>query len=148
MKPTDDAPSDQGAGSDAPAFRPIERFWPYVDLSEQPTEEELAALDPELAAALYGTPPRPFSLTFSFPPFEGPDYQRAVELARGSLEYREVGTGETRRHRARFQSDQVLAIREFWAIIGRFDESEVLLDDQPVPYARELWLPLLWLLIR
>src|SRR3972149_6115499 len=85
--------------------RPIERFWPYVDLSEQPTEEELAALDPELAAALYGTPPRPFSLTFSFPPFEGPDYERAVELARGSLEYREGGAGGAGRHRARFPCD-------------------------------------------
>jgi hypothetical protein len=24
----------------------------------------------------------------------------------------------------------------------------VLIDDQPVPYARELWLPLVWCLIR
>jgi hypothetical protein len=24
----------------------------------------------------------------------------------------------------------------------------VLIDDRPVPYARELWLPLLWFLIR
>src|SRR6185437_6455879 len=33
-------------------YRPIERFWPYVDLPEQPTDEELAALDPELSEAL------------------------------------------------------------------------------------------------
>jgi len=148
MRETDDASSDQHAGPDRPTFRPLEQFWPYVELSEQPGEEELAALDPTLAAALYGTPPRPFSLTFSFPAFEGPEHERAVEMARRSLEYRDVGSGAARRHRARFQSDQVLAIRELWAIIGRFDESEVLLDDQPVPYARELWLPLLWLLIR
>jgi hypothetical protein len=25
---------------------------------------------------------------------------------------------------------------------------EVLVDDQPVPYAKELWLPLVWFLIR
>jgi len=24
---------------------------------------------------------------------------------------------------------------------------EVLVDDQPVPYAKELWLPLVWLLL-
>ncbi len=148
MRETDDVSSDQGAGPDRPTSRPLEQFWPYVELSEQPSEEELAALDPELAAALYGTPPRPFSLTFSFPFFEGPEHERAVEMARRSLEYCEVGSGEARRHRARFQSNQVLAIRELWAIIGRFDDSEVLLDDQPVPFARELWLPLLWLLIR
>jgi len=148
MKDTDDTSPDQGGGPDRPAFRPLDQFWPYVELAEQPTDEELAALDPQLAAALYGTPPRPFSLTFSFAPFDGPEHERAVEMARRSLEYREVGAGAARRHRARFQSDQVLAIRELWAIIGRFDESEVWLDDQPVPYTRELWLPLLWLLIR
>ena len=25
--------------------------------------------------------------------------------------------------------------------------TEVLIDDRPLPYARELWLPLIWLLI-
>ena len=33
-------------------------------------------------------------------------------------------------------------------IVGRLDASEVLIDDRPVPYARELWLPLVWFLIR
>ena len=28
--------------------RPVERFWPYVEKPEEPTVEELAALDPEL----------------------------------------------------------------------------------------------------
>ena len=135
-------------GREAPAYRPLERFWPYVELPETPSDEELAALDPQLAAALFGTPPRPFSLTFVFPPFEGAGYARAVELARASAEYREDGTGSARRHRARFRSEDVLRVRELWEIIGRLDAAEVLLDDQPMPYARELWLPLLWLLIR
>jgi len=149
MKDTDRTTAEQtGVEPDRPAFRPLERFWPYVDLAEQPSEAELAALDPELAAALYGTPRRPFSLTFVFPPFDGADYERAVEMARVSLEYRDIGSGDARRHRARYRSDQVLAIRELWAIVGRLDASEVLLDDRPLPYARELWLPLLWLLIR
>ena len=30
-----------------PSYRPAERFWPYADLSEQPSDEELAALDPD-----------------------------------------------------------------------------------------------------
>src|SRR5688572_17326693 len=30
---------------DVPRYRPRERFWPYVDLTEHPTAEELAALD-------------------------------------------------------------------------------------------------------
>ena len=131
-----------------PDYRPIERFWPYVDLPEQPTDEELADLNPELAEALFGRPPLPFSVSLEFPRFDEPDYTRAVELARASSEYRELKTGPTLRHRARFYPEQALALRELFEIVGRFDACEVLIDDRPVPYARELWLPLIWFLIR
>ncbi|HVL66245.1 MAG TPA: hypothetical protein VM364_03160 [Vicinamibacterales bacterium] len=131
-----------------PEYRPIERFWPYVDLPEQPTPEELAALDPELAEALFGTPKLPFSVSLEFSRFDSPTFIRAVELARGSDEFREIGTGEAVRYRARFYPERVLALRDLFELVGPFDSTDVLLDDKPVPYARELWLPLLWLLIR
>ena len=131
-----------------PEYRPVERFWPYVDLPEQPTPEELAALQPELAEALFGAPKRPFSVSLEFSPFDGPQYQRAVEMARASAEYREVGAGESLRHRARFYPDAALKLRDLFEIVGPFDSTDVLIDDQPFPYARELWLPLVWMLIR
>ncbi len=129
-------------------YRPVERFWPYVNLPEQPTDEELAALNPELAEALFGASPLPFSISIDFPRFDGPDYARAVEMARGSAEYREIGAGESLRHRARFYPADAVRLRDLFEIVGRFDASDVLIDDRPVPYARELWLPLLWFLIR
>jgi hypothetical protein len=131
-----------------PDYRPVERFWPYVDLPEQPTEEELAKLNPELAEALFGTPPRPFSISLEFPPFEGPDYPRALDLARASAEYYEFTANGRLRHRARFYPQDAVKLRDLFDIVGRFDACEVLVDDRPVPYARELWLPLLWFLIR
>ena len=79
MEETAPSSSNRHTESDAHAFRPLERFWPYVELCEQPSEEELASLDQELAVALFGAPRRPFSLTFVFRPFEGPDFERAVE---------------------------------------------------------------------
>lgn len=127
--------------------RPLERFWPYADLPEQPSEQELAALDPDLHEALFGSQPRPFSLTLVFPRFDGPDYEQAVALARASAEYRETGSGDTFRHRARFWSSDAVRLRDLFQLVGRFDATEVLVDDRPVPYARELWLPLVWLLI-
>jgi hypothetical protein len=133
---------------DVPDYRPVERFWPYVDLPEQPTDEELARLDPELAEALFGTPRRPFSVSLEFPEFEGPDYARALELSRASAEYLELSAGSVRRHRARFYPQDALRLRDLFDIVGRLDACEVLIDDRPVPYARELWLPLVWLLIR
>jgi len=133
---------------DVPDYRPVERFWPYLELPEQPTDEELARLDPGLAEALFGTPPRPFSVSLEFPLFDGPDYARALELARASAEYLEIGAGETIRHRARFFPSDARRLRDLFQIVSRFDACDVLIDDRPVPYARELWLPLMWLLIR
>ena len=132
-----------------PDYRPVERFWPYVDLPEQPTDEELAALSPELSEALFGTPKLPFSVTLEFPAFDGPDYARAVEMARASAEYRELGAGDRRcaTAPASIRSDAV-ALRDLFELVGRFDATDVLIDDRPVPYARELWLPLIWFLIR
>jgi hypothetical protein len=140
------SPAESGAA--APAYRPSERFWPYLDLPEQPTPEELAALDPDLSAALVGAPPRPFSLALQFPPFDGPDYDRALELARASAEYRERRVDGEPRHYARFFPQDAAKLRDLFEIVGRLDACEVLVDDRPVPYARELWLPLLWWLIR
>ena len=131
-----------------PDYRPVERFWPYVDLPEQPTDEELAALNPELAEALFGRPPLPFSVSLEFPSFEGPDCARALNIARASPEYREIRTGAGVRHRARFFPQDARRLRDLFDIVGRFDACDVLVDDRPVPYARELWLPLLWFLIR
>jgi len=131
-----------------PRFRPRDQFWPYADLQEEPSDEELAKLDPDLQAALLENPPaRPFSCTLVFAPFDGPGYGAALALARSSHEYLERGKGDELRHRARFTPDQVLALRDLWNLVGSFPTTEVLIDDRPVPYARELWLPLLWYLL-
>jgi hypothetical protein len=132
---------------EVPPSQPSERFWPYADLPEEPTSEELAALDPELRQALFGTPPPPFSFTIVFPKFDGPDYARALELARASTEYRESGREAAFRHRARFRPNQAAVLRDLWEIVGRVNGCDVLVDDRPIPYARELWLPLAWFLI-
>jgi len=129
-------------------YRPVERFWPYVDLPEQPSDEELAALDPELAEALFGAPRRPFSLSIEFPEFDGDACARAVALARASAEYREIRGSGGLRHRARFYPQDALELHQLFQLVGRLDATDVLVDDKPIPYARELWLPLVWMLIR
>lgn len=127
--------------------RPAEKFWPYVEKPEEPTAEELAALDPDLHATLFGPRALPFSVTLVFPPFEGPGYDTAVAKARASAEYRETGEGADRRHRARFFPGEALRLRDLFEIVGPVPGCEVLIDDRPVPYSRELWLPMIWLLL-
>jgi hypothetical protein len=117
-------------------------------LSEQPSDEELAALDPELRAALVGAPPLPFSLTIVFPAFEGDNYGRALDLARASAEYREMGAGPALRHRARYYPPDAARLRDLYELVGGVEGTEILIDDKPVPYAKELWLPLVWFLLR
>ena len=134
---------------DRPVYRPLERFWPYADLSEQPSDEELAALHPELRQALFGAPALPFSISIEFPEFDGDRYARALELARSSDEYLEVTRVGQLRHRARFfPGERPLQLRDVYEIVSEIEGTEVLIDDQPLPYARELWLPLVWFLIR
>src|SRR5262245_13173583 len=86
----------------APRYRPLERFWPYADLPEEPTEEELLRLHPDLRAALFGPPEIPLSITLSLPAFAGPDYDTALAMAKASADYQESGQGAHFRHRARF----------------------------------------------
>ena len=133
--------------SSLPRYRPVERFWPYAELSEQPTEEELVALDPDLRAALFGARPRPFSITLVFPKLDVPRFAKALELARQSAEFLETGSGTAHRYRARFWSSDAAKLRDLFEIVGGFDATEVLVDGRPVPYARELWLPLVWFLL-
>ena len=72
--------------AEPPKYRPLERFWPYADLPEQPSDEELAAIDPELFEALFGAEKRPFSVSLVFPRLNIPDFDRALTLARESAE--------------------------------------------------------------
>lgn len=147
--PNSSSPSDKPAGTPdpAPQYRPRERYWPYVDVPEEPTDQEIAALDPDLRTELFGSGGLPFSITVAFPRFDGEGYVKAVELAKASQEYLELGSGPAFRHRARFLPRDVARLRELWTLVGGLDTAEVLIDDRPVPYARELWLPLFWFLL-
>ncbi len=130
--------------SERRTHRPIERYWPYVEKPEEPTAEELAALDPDLHETLFGRRDLPFSITIVFPSFPGENFPRALEKAKASAEYRETGEGENRRFRARFFSKDAHALRDLYELVAPVPGTDVLIDDRPVPYSRELWLPLLW----
>ncbi len=125
----------------------MDRFWPYADLAEQPTDEELAAIDPDLHEALFGARPRPFSITLVFPDLDIAGFDQALAIARQSAEFRETGAGGSHRYRARFWSSDAARLRDLFQIVGPSDVTEVLIDDRPVPFARELWLPLVWFLL-
>jgi len=126
-----------------PKVRPLERFWPYADLSEQLSVEEQASLGPDLYEALYGRrPDRPFSITLVFPDLDLPDFARALELARQSPDFSQTGSGPLTRYCVRFQIGDAARLRDVFSVVGRSADTEILVDDQAWPYGRELWIPL------
>ncbi len=80
---------------------------------------------------------------------EGEQYAQALALAKASDEYVEARADGRVQHRARFvPGDRPLRLRDLYDLVSGLPDHDVLIDDRPVPYARELWLPLVWMLIR
>jgi hypothetical protein len=72
-----------------------------------------------------------------------------VKFAQVSDEYSESESDGHRWHRARFYTaDRPIRLRDLYLIVAPVPGLVVLINDRHVPYARELWLPLVWLLIR
>ena len=112
-------------------------------------EDDISQLSDEMADILYpGRRPRPFRMGIAFDAFDGPGYERAVELARRSPVYRESAPGGESRHEAAFEAAGAATLRELFQIVGQRPGTDVLVDGKKAPYARELWLPLFWMFVR
>jgi hypothetical protein len=106
-------------------------------------EEDISHLSDEMADILYpGRRPRPFRMGLVFDGFAGPEFARALELARRSPVYRESEESGRPRHHAAFGADAAAVFRELFEIVGRRAGTDVLVDNKKVPYAREIWMPL------
>ena len=83
--------------------------------------------------------------------FPALDVPRLRARARARARVGRVPRDRRRRRRAGIARGSGRATRRSCAICSRSsarsDATEVLIDDRPVPYARELWLPLVWFLI-
>ncbi|MGE0456054.1 MAG: hypothetical protein AB7O37_21805 [Vicinamibacteria bacterium] len=112
-------------------------------------ETDISHLSDEMADLLYpGRRPRPFRMGVVFEAFSGPNYPRALDLARRSPVYRETGKPSALVHSAEFEAKDARLLRELYEIVGPITGSEVTVDGRRVPYARELWLPLYWLFLK
>jgi hypothetical protein len=111
-------------------------------------ETDITHLPDEMADILYpGRRPRPFRIAIEFERFDGPEAARALELARRSPLYRERPEHDRVLHHASFETRQASEMRALFQIVGARAGTEVLVDGKRVPYATELWLPLVWLFV-
>ena len=111
-------------------------------------EEDTSRLSDEMADILYpGRRARPFRVGVTFEAFEGPDYARAVELARRSPQYRETAARSATVHHAAFETGAARTLHQLFQIVGSRPGTEVLVDGKKPPYASDLWLPLFWIFL-
>src|SRR6185295_13801219 len=82
-------------------------------------EADIAHLSDEMADVLYpGRRPRPFRVGVAFDAFAGPNYPRALALARRSPTYAESQRSGTLRHAASFAAGEADLLRELYEIVG------------------------------
>src|SRR5262249_19278522 len=81
---------------------------------------------------------RPFSVTLVFPDLDDPEFPKALELARRSADFGRDAAG----YHAGFGAGDVSRLLDVFTIVGRSNETQVIVDGQHVPYGRELWMPL------
>jgi hypothetical protein len=83
----------------------------------------------------------------SFGAFSGPDYARAVELARLSPVYREERERDTLVHHAAFEAGAARTLRDLFELVRHLPGVEVVVDGKKAPYGHELWLPLFFVFV-
>jgi hypothetical protein len=111
-------------------------------------ETDIEHLSDEMADLLYpGRRPRPFRVGVSFLAFDGPEYEQAVALARRSSVYRDEEGPDGRVHHAAFEAGEARSLRDLFDLVRERPGTEVLVDGKKVPYAHELWLPLVWIFV-
>jgi hypothetical protein len=111
-------------------------------------ETDISHLSDEMADLLYpGRRPRPFRVSVSFGAFEGPEFERAVVLARRSPTYRAETTRDGAVHHAAFDAGDARSLLDLFELVRARPGTEVLVDGKKVPYAHELWLPLFWIFV-
>ena len=111
-------------------------------------EADISSLSDEMADLLYpGRRPRPFRVGLRFDTFEGPGLAPALELARRSPEFRESTGSEGTEYHAAFEAKDARTLRDLFEIVKERPDLEVRIDGKKLPYAHELWLPLVWMFV-
>jgi hypothetical protein len=112
-------------------------------------EDDISHLSDEMADVLYpGRRPRPFRMGVVFQDVPGAAGDKARALARAADVYKEEPGRDGPAHRAEFGTGSAARLRDLFLQVGDRPGTEVLVDGKRVPCARELWLPLFWILVR
>jgi hypothetical protein len=108
-------------------------------MNQDPAEEKKlqGILHPSTTAAS-------FIITIKFGYKVSPKYKKAVDRARRMPTYRETGSGEWIKHFVDFSPGDVEELFQLFNLVHDWDKTEVLVNHKHLPYAHQLWIPLMW----
>ena len=111
-------------------------------------EQDISQLSDEMANLLYpGRRPRPFRIGVRFDRFDGPGLEPALALARQSPVYREEPGRDGPSYHAAFEARAARTLLRLFEIVKERPDLELRIDGKQLPYAHELWLPLVWMFV-
>lgn len=90
------------------------------------------------------TQAKAFRITIEFGYKPSPRYKQAVDLARRMPSYREDGEGEWVRHAATYTPEDVEELFQIFNLVHDWESTEILVNHKRLPYAHQLWMPLMW----
>ena len=110
-----------------------------------PTRPDDVDMEEKLQDILYPSPKaKEFKITLVFGHKLSPDYEKAVDLARRNPTYKKEGSGEWVRHSATYTPAEVDDLFALFNLVHEWETTEVLVNHKRIPYAHQLWLPLMW----
>lgn len=85
-----------------------------------------------------------FTITVTFGWKVSAKYEKAVDLARRMPTYRKAGSEEWVKHSVDFTPQDVEELFQLFNLVHDWDSTEVLVNHKRLPYAHQLWIPLMW----
>ncbi|MDH5405039.1 MAG: hypothetical protein OEZ30_00135 [Candidatus Aminicenantes bacterium] len=113
-----------------------------------PVERVISHLNRRMIEILYPEKLREkFTITIVFGHSRKKQYREAVELAKQAPSYYTKGEGRWLKHYAKYDSLSATKLFELTSLLDKFIKFEVLVQDKPLPYGQNLWLPLMWIFL-
>ncbi|MCP2520081.1 hypothetical protein NLC26_01135 [Candidatus Aminicenantes bacterium AC-708-M15] len=107
-------------------------------------EERSQEIKDKLEEILYPKKTPEFKITLIFRTHFSEKYKKAVELAKKSPTYREEECAEGLKHYVTFTPEEVEELFQLFNLVHDFEDLEILINHKKLPYAHQLWIPLMW----
>ncbi len=107
-------------------------------------DEEIREIIDDILYPYKSTRDPVITIQFGVPADKQEDWREAISFASAHNSYRTTKIGPLTKHRIEFKSDQVWEIYQMYQMLEKSPHLEIFIDNQRLPYAATLWLPLLW----